>query len=88
MSTPRVTLAIAAYNGERYLAEAIESCLAQDYADFELLIVDDASSDSTPDVIARYAADPRVRVVTHPENRGIAAAYNSKIGRASCRERV
>ena len=49
MSSPRVTLAIAAYNGERYLAEAIESCLAQDHPDFELLIVDDASTDSTPD---------------------------------------
>ena len=82
MSTPRVTLAIAAYNGERYLAEAIESCLAQDYADFELLIVDDASTDSTPAVIARYASDPRVRVVTHPHNRGIAAAYNSIVEHA------
>ena len=65
VSSPRVTLGIAAYNGERFLAEAIESCLAQDYADFELLIVDDASTDSTPAVIARYASDPRVRVVTH-----------------------
>jgi glycosyltransferase involved in cell wall biosynthesis len=82
MSTPRVTLGIAAFNGERYLAEAIESCLGQDYADFELLIVDDASTDSTPAVIARYAADPRVRVVTHPENRGIAAAYNSIVEHA------
>ncbi len=82
MSAPRVTLAIAAYNGERFLAEAIESCLAQDYADFELLIVDDASTDSTPAVIARYASDPRVRVVTHAENRGIAAAYNSIVEHA------
>ena len=57
MSAPRVTLAVAAYNGERYLAEAIESCLAQDYADFELLVVDDASTDSTPDVIARIGHD-------------------------------
>ena len=82
MSAPRVTLAIAAYNGERYLAEAIESCLAQEDADFELLIVDDASTDATPAVIARYADDPRVRVVTHPENRGIAAAYNSIVEHA------
>ena len=82
MSSPRVTLGIAAYNGERFLAEAIESCLAQDYAEFELLIVDDASTDSTPAVIARYASDPRVRVVTHAENRGIAAAYNSIVEHA------
>jgi glycosyltransferase involved in cell wall biosynthesis len=77
VSDPRVTLGIAAYNGERFLAEAIESCLAQDHPDFELLIVDDASTDSTPEVIARYAADPRVRVVTHERNRGIAAAYDA-----------
>jgi glycosyltransferase involved in cell wall biosynthesis len=74
---PRVTLAIATYNGERYLAEAIESCLAQDYDDYELLIVDDCSTDGTRDVIARYAGHPRVRVVLHPENRGIAGAYNT-----------
>jgi glycosyltransferase involved in cell wall biosynthesis len=77
VSAPRVTFGVAAYNGERFLAEAIESCLAQDYADFELLIVDDASSDSTPEVIAQYASDPRVRVVTHAQNRGIAGAYNA-----------
>ncbi len=82
MSSPAVTLAIAAYNGERYLAEAIESCLAQDHPDFELLIVDDASTDSTPAVIAAYASDPRVRVVTHAQNRGIAAAYNSIVEHA------
>jgi glycosyltransferase involved in cell wall biosynthesis len=82
VSAPRVTLAIAAYNGERYLAEAIESCLAQDHDDFELLIVDDASTDSTAAVIAGYAGDPRVRVVTHPHNRGIAAAYNSIVEHA------
>jgi glycosyltransferase involved in cell wall biosynthesis len=82
MSAPRVTLAIAAYNGERFLAEAIDSCLAQDFDDYEVLIVDDASTDSTPAVIARYAAHPRVRIVTHPENRGIAAAYNSIVEHA------
>jgi glycosyltransferase involved in cell wall biosynthesis len=82
MSAPRVTLAIAAYNGERFVAKAIESCLAQDFDDYEVLIVDDASTDSTPAVIARYADDPRVRVVTHPENRGIAAAYNSIVEHA------
>jgi glycosyltransferase involved in cell wall biosynthesis len=82
VSGPRVTLGIAAYNGERFLAEAIESCLAQDHPDYELLIVDDASTDSTPDVIARYTSDPRVRVVTHAQNRGIAAAYNSIVEHA------
>ncbi len=82
MSGPRVTLGIAAYNGERYLAEAVESCLAQDHPDFELLIVDDASTDGTAALIAGYAGDPRVRVVTHPQNRGIAAAYNSIVEHA------
>ena len=82
MSAPRVTLGIATCNGEAYLAEAIESCLAQDYGDFEVLIVDDASTDSTAAVIAGYAGDPRVRVVTHDVNRHIACAYNSIVEHA------
>ena len=72
--TPTVSVCIPTYNGVRFLERTLESVLAQDYDDYEILIVDDASTDSTPAVIARYADDPRVRVVTHAENRGIAAA--------------
>ncbi|MCW2954845.1 MAG: glycosyltransferase, partial [Conexibacter sp.] len=77
-STPRVTLGLATWNRDTYLAESIESGLAQTYPDFELLVVDDGSTNTRiAELLARYEDDPRVRVVRHPENRGIAAGYDT-----------
>jgi glycosyltransferase involved in cell wall biosynthesis len=77
-STPRVTLGVATWNRDTYLAESIESGLAQTYEDFELLVVDDGSTNPRiAELLARYEDQPRVRVVRHPENRGIAAAYDT-----------
>lgn len=67
---PRVTVFIPAFNAERYIAEAIESVLAQTFTDFELLIVDDGSTDDTPAVIRRFSHDARLRVTTHADNLG------------------
>lgn len=70
---PRVSIAIPVYNGENYLAEAIDSLLAQTFEDFELIISDNASTDRTPDVCREYAArDPRIRCFREDENRGMA----------------
>jgi glycosyltransferase involved in cell wall biosynthesis len=78
---PRVTFAIATWNGERYLREAVESCLEQSYRDLEVLVVDDGSSDGTAGILASF--DPaRVRVVRHETNRGIAAAYDTIVREA------
>lgn len=63
--TPRVTVAINAYNGARYLAQAVQSVLAQDYDDYELLLYDDCSSDATPEVFAA-ASEGRGRYVRAP----------------------
>jgi glycosyltransferase involved in cell wall biosynthesis len=77
-STPRVTLGVATYNRDIYLAEAIRSGLAQGYEDFELLVVCDGSSNpAVGAVLDGFAGDPRLRVVRHAENRGIAAAYDT-----------
>jgi glycosyltransferase involved in cell wall biosynthesis len=78
---PRVTFAIATWNGEAFLREAIESCLAQTYADLEVLVVDDGSTDGTGALLAGLAGD-RVRVVRHDTNRGIAAAYDTIVREA------
>jgi cellulose synthase/poly-beta-1,6-N-acetylglucosamine synthase-like glycosyltransferase len=68
---PSVSVLLTAYNREEYVAESIESVLAQSYTDFELIIVDDASSDRTLAVIERYSsADPRVKVVANDRNLG------------------
>ena len=68
--TPRVTVFIPVYNAQAYIAEAIESVLAQTYSDFELLVIDDGSTDETASVICTFMYDPRIRVVSHIRNLG------------------
>lgn len=65
-SPPYVTVLMPVYNGEPYVAAAIESVLAQTHTLFEFLIMDDGSTDATPNILAEYAArDDRIRVVRH-----------------------
>lgn len=71
--TPRVSVVIPAYNHARFLPRAIESVLAQDYPDVELIVIDDGSTDDTPEVLARYA--DRCRVLRQ-SNRGQSATLN------------
>lgn len=70
------------WNGERYLREAIDSILAQTFRDFEFLILDDGSTDSTPLILAAYSKrDPRIRVIPL-EHEGIVAALNRGVKEA------
>ncbi len=83
MSTsPRVTVLMTVYNGVRFLPSAIESVLAQSFDDFEFLIVDDASTDSSVDLIRSYA-DSRIRLVSNETNIGQPASLNSGLNLAS-----
>lgn len=77
MLTPRLSVGLPVFNGERFLAASIESVLRQDFSDFELIISDNASTDRTPEIGARYAAaDARVRFVRSETNRGGAWNFN------------
>lgn len=68
---PKVSIGLAVYNGERYLKEAIDSILAQTFTDFELIISDNASTDSTGDICREYASrDSRIRYHRNPQNIG------------------
>ncbi len=78
---PRVTVYIPAYNHERFVGGAIRSVLAQTFADFELLVVDDASTDGTLAEIRRFD-DPRLKVFAMPHNRGASANANFCIAQA------
>jgi len=70
-ATPRLTIGLPVFNGERFLARALDSLLGQDFADFVLLVSDNASTDATPDILADYAVrDGRVRVVRQQRNLG------------------
>ncbi len=72
----RVSIGLPVYNGENYLAEAIDSVLVQTFADFELIICDNGSTDRTEEICRGYAAaDPRVRYHRNPQNLGASANF-------------
>jgi glycosyltransferase involved in cell wall biosynthesis len=72
---PRVSVGIPAYNGERYIGAAVDSVLAQTWADFELYVIDDASTDGTMDRVRRYS-DPRLRILSNETNLGQEGNWN------------
>ena len=78
MSTaPRLTIGLPVYNGEKYVAESLEALLGQSFTDFELIISDNASTDSTGDICRRYEQqDPRVHYFRQPRNIGLAPNHN------------
>ncbi|WP_432003992.1 bifunctional glycosyltransferase/CDP-glycerol:glycerophosphate glycerophosphotransferase [Streptomyces sioyaensis] len=83
-SAPRFSIVVPVYNVQGYLRACLNSLLAQDFADFEVIAVDDRSPDRSGEILAEYAArDPRVITVRHEENRGIGAARNTGVERAS-----
>jgi glycosyltransferase involved in cell wall biosynthesis len=77
-AVPAVSICLPVYNGENYLAVAVESMLAQTFADFELIISDNASTDRTEEICRKFAdADPRVRY--HRNERNVGGANNQAI---------
>jgi glycosyltransferase involved in cell wall biosynthesis len=78
-NTPIVSIVLPVFNGEKYVAAAIESVRRQTLTEWELLIVDDGSQDTTPAILAGYARDPRVRI-QRQDNRGLPAARNAGLG--------
>ena len=72
-----VSVVMPAYNAERFIAEAIESVLSQIYPHWELIVVDDGCTDSTPGILTRYT-DPRI-ITIKQENRGEGGARNSAL---------
>ena len=81
MTNCRVSVVIPCYNGEAFIGEAIVSVLSQSYGDFEVIVVDDGSSDGSTEKVRSFE-DSRVRLIEHEENKGIAAARNTGIKEA------
>ena len=74
---PKVSIVLPVYNGERYLAEAIDSIVAQTLTDWELILVNDCSSDSTRQIASRYAdKDSRIRIIDHEVNLRVPKSLN------------
>lgn len=75
---PRVSIGVPVYNGERYIAETLDSLLAQTFEDFEIIICDNASTDRTEGICRTYAErDKRIRYVRNVENLGVARNFGS-----------
>lgn len=73
---------MAVYNGEQYIEQAIGSALNQRYPNLELIVSDDGSTDSTPEILSRYKGDPKIKVVS-AKHKGKVAAYNNAFRNSS-----
>lgn len=79
MNEPMISVIMPVYNGEKYIAVAIESILNQTYTDFELILIDDCGTDRSMEIALDYAEkDERIRVIHNPKNMGI--AYSRNVG--------
>lgn len=76
---PRVSVVLPVYNAERFVAEAIESILGQSFSDFELILIDDGSTDSSLNIMQNYQSkDSRIQIISR-ENRGLIATLNEGV---------
>ena len=80
---PVISVVMPTYNAARYVAEAVASVLAQEFTDFELLLIDDGSTDDTALVVSQFASDPRVRLLHNERNMGLIATLHRAY--AECR---
>ncbi|HBL55822.1 MAG TPA: glycosyl transferase, partial [Deltaproteobacteria bacterium] len=74
---PKITAILPTWNRAEWLEKSIQSVLDQTFGDFELVVVDDASTDSTAEIIERYSG--KIRTIVFSENRGVSAARNAAI---------
>jgi glycosyltransferase involved in cell wall biosynthesis len=83
LEIPKVSVLLPVYNGEKYLAEAIESVLCQSFDNFELIIINDGSTDSSLEIIEKYSLkDSRVKLINNFKNIGFAGSLNKGIAAA------
>ena len=80
---PYISVVVPVYNRAELFRRTIENVLAQEFTDFEVIVVDDASTDDTVEVARRYCSDPRVRVEVNLENIGLTRNWNVGIGLAT-----
>ena len=84
-AAPRISVIVPVYRAQEYLADCVNSLLAQTFQDFELLLVDDGSPDECPRLCEAFAQkDSRIRVI-HQDNQGVSAARNTGIEAAAVR---
>jgi len=78
MQAPLISIVLPTYNGSKYIAQSVESCLQQTYPHFELIIVDDCSTDNTPAIITAFAQkDSRIKVIRNEKNKKLPLSLNT-----------
>ena len=82
MTQPQITVALPVYNGEQYIAFAIESVLSQTFSDYELLILDNCSTDNTLNIIEKFN-DSRIRLIVNTKNLGMIGNWNLAVSLAT-----
>ena len=76
-STPLITIVLPVYNGSRYLSTALDAILSQTYKNFELIVVDDCSTDTTPKILTDYSfQDSRIRTIRNETNLKLPTSLN------------
>lgn len=79
-NTPKISLIMSVYNGEDYLSEAIDSVVNQSFTDWELIVINDCSTDSTSEILSRYEAqDSRIKVHTNEVNLRLPSSLNKAL---------
>jgi len=79
---PKISIVLPTYNGMKYIQKSIDSCLNQTYKNIELIIVDDGSTDDTPEIIKSYR-DKRIKYLRHKKNKGLPYALNTGFSNAT-----
>jgi glycosyltransferase involved in cell wall biosynthesis len=78
VSSPKISVVMPFYNAQKYIALAIESILKQTFSDFELILINDASTDGSDEIVAKYLQDERIIYIKNNDNKGI--VYNLNLG--------
>ena len=85
MSNPTVSIVLTTYNQAQWLAQAVDSVIAQTFSDWELLLIDNGSADATPEVVERYRSDQRIHAIRYAQNQSHTVICNAAFRQAKGR---
>ena len=83
MTDRKISVIMSVYNGEKSIEKSINSILEQTFKDFELLVLDDLSNDSTPEILKKFKHDSRVKIYSNDKNIGLTKSLNYLIKQSS-----